>query len=452
MNPLRYDVVIVGAGVAGLAAAERLVRAGRRILVLEGRDRIGGRAFTDYSRGPTCPLELGAQMVHGRSVATHAWIRETGLSVRSLPLMQRGRFAVDRKVARMPWMALPFYPGFGTWATFEGGFLIPRRLNAYAGTDRSLATWLADAHTGPAARSLVDLLFAHVYAADADAIGVKGPLEEERAAAEKFGYTNFQLREGYSELIRRRAAPLRPWIQTGAVVRRINFREPQVTVQWDRVADGATFELSTSAVIVTVPLGVLRAGTLAFDPPLSSAKQRALERIAMGDAIAVHFWTADHPLRDRWGDFSMIWGDGASSFLRPRVGLGEPQEVYTAFTAGREARRRASSDDAALLEATVAELESILPAGSRVGPVLGSVVHRWPVDPLAQGAYSYLPPGAGLADRRDLAAAENGRVFFAGEATHFRGAASTVHGAIETGYRAADETLRTFPGKVSSTP
>ncbi|MFZ1022735.1 MAG: NAD(P)/FAD-dependent oxidoreductase, partial [Thermoplasmata archaeon] len=421
-------------------------------LVLEGRDRIGGRALTDYSRGPTCPLELGAQMVHGRSVATHAWIRETGVSVRPLPLMQRGRFAIDRKVARMPWMALPFHPVFGTRATLEGGILIPRRLNAYTGTDRSLAAWLAEAHSGPAARSLVDLMFAHVYAADADAIGVKGPLEEERAASEKFGYTNFQLCEGYSELIRRRAEPLRPWIQCGAEVRRIIFRESLVQVLWDRPTDGEPFELSTSAVIVTVPLGVLRAGTIVFDPPLSAAKQRAIERIAMGDAIAVHFWTADHPLRDRWGDFSMIWGDGASSFLRPRVGLGESQEIYTAFTAGREARRRAALEDGPLLEATIDELESILPAGSRVGPVVESVVHRWPLDPFAEGAYSYLPPGVGLTDRRDLAASEGGRIFFAGEATHFGGAASTVHGAIETGYRAADEALRTLLSKPSLKP
>jgi polyamine oxidase len=452
MNPLRYDVIVVGAGVAGIAAAERLVRAGRRILVLEGRDRVGGRAFTDYSLGPTCPLELGAQMVHGRSVATHAWIRATDLSVRPLPLMQRGRFSVGRKIARMPWMALPFHPVFGARAMLEGGLLIPRRLDKYTGTDVSLAAWLADARTGAAARSLVDLLFAHVYAADADAIGVRGPLEEERAASEKFGYTNFQLREGYSELIRRRAEPLRPWIQTGAVVRRVDFRGPRVRVVWERTTDGQTFELEASAVIVTVPLGVLRAGTIAFDPPLSEAKRRAIDRIAMGDAIAVHFWTTERPLSDRWGDFSMIWGDGASSFLRPRVGLEGAPEVYTAFTVGREARRRAAWEDGRLLEATIAELESILPAGSRVGPPLGGVVHRWPLDPFSEGAYSFLPPGVGLPDRRDLAASEEGRIFFAGEATHCNGAASTVHGAIETGYRAAVEVLRASPNKPSSPP
>ncbi|MFZ0892526.1 MAG: NAD(P)/FAD-dependent oxidoreductase [Thermoplasmata archaeon] len=450
MNRLRYDVIVVGAGAAGIAAAERLLRAGRSIRVLEGRDRIGGRAFTDYSRGPSCPLELGAQMVHGRSVATHAWIQETGLSVRPLPLMQKGRFAVGRRVARMPWMAFPFHPVFGTRATLEGGILIPRRLDAYAGTDLPLASWLTEARTGVAARSLVDLMFAHVYAADADAIGVRGPLEEERAASEKFGFTNFQLREGYSELMRRRADSLRPWIQTGAVVRRIDFREPTIRVRWERPTDGQSFELGATAVIVTVPLGVLRAGMIAFDPPLSEVKRRAIDRIAMGDAIAVHFWTADHPLRDRWGDFSMIWGDGASSFLRPRVGLGEAQEVYTAFTVGREARRRASWEDSPLLEATIAELESILPAGSRVGPALGTAVHRWPFDPFAVGAYSYLPPGVGLQDRRDLSVPEDGRVFFAGEATHSSGAASTVHGAIETGYRAAEEALRAFPNKSSS--
>jgi monoamine oxidase len=443
MIPPRYDVIIVGAGAAGIAAAERLVRAGRHIVVLEGRDRIGGRAFTDYTLGRNYPLELGAQVVHGRRVVTHDWIRETGLSSRPLPLMQKCRFVVARKVGRMPWMALPFHPVIGLRAVIEGTFSLPRGLRAYAGPDCSLATWLGGTNAGPAARSLVDLLFAHVAAADPEAIGVKGPAEEERIASEPFGYTNFQLREGYSELIRRRAAPLLPWIRTGTVVRRVGIRESLVEVTGDRPSGGEGFSLLASKVLVTVPLGTLRAGNIVFDPPLPPFKQRAIERVSTGDAIAVHFWTDDHALRDRWGDFSMIWGDGASSFLRPRVGLKESQEVYTAFTVGREARRRAAWDDARLLEATVAELKSILPEGSPMGSVSGGLVHRWPFDPFAEGAYSYLPPGAGLGERRDLAAPISDSLFFAGEATHFGGEAGTVHGAIETGYRAADEILQT---------
>ncbi len=442
MNPARYDALIVGAGVAGIAAAERLVESGARVLLLEARERIGGRAWTDYSLGPNRPLELGAQMVHGRSVVTHDWIRETGLSVRPMPLMQKGRFVLSRKVSRMPWMAFPFHPTFGWRALIEAGFTVPRQLSRLGGPDRSLSRWMADTEIRPGARSLVNLLYAHVSAADPDAIGVRGPAEEQRIASEPFGYTNFQLREGYSELIRRRAAPLLSSMRLGVVVRRIDARDSTVRVQAIRPSDGQQLEWEVRQVLVTVPLSVLRARAIAFDPPLPAAKQRAIEQIATGDALTFHFWSDDRLLRDRWGDFSMIWGDSATSFLRPRVGLGESREVLTAFTVGREARRRASLDDDRLLEATLAELASILPEGSRIGGIIGSVGHRWPIDPFAGGAYSYLPPGVGVSERRELAAPVGDHLFFGGEATHFGGEAGTVHGAIETGYRAAEEMLQ----------
>ncbi len=113
----------------------------------------------------------------------------------------------------------------------------------------------------------------------------------------------------------------------------------------------------------------------------------------------------------------------------------------TAFTVGREARRRSGLSDDELVSATVTEWNEVVPSGVTLGMVEGSVVRRWPTDPWVRGGYSYLPPGVGIAARKTLAAPVGDRLFFAGEATDAAGQSATIHGAIDTGTRAAEECL-----------
>lgn len=97
-----------------------------------------------------------------------------------------------------------------------------------------------------------------------------------------------------------------------------------------------------------------------------------------------------------------------------------------------------------MVDATLAELASFLPASLVVGEVVDLLVQRWPRGPFVRGGCSFLPPGGHSPDRRALAAPVDGRLFFAGEATHYASEPATRHGAIETGYRAADEVLRSL--------
>jgi monoamine oxidase len=446
-SPVKFDAVVVGAGFAGLSAARRLAQANLRVRVLEASDRVGGRARTDYTLAGV-PLELGAQMVHGRRAATHAWIHRTGLHSRPLPVAQRSRLVVDRRVASYPWLALPFHPVVGTRATWAGLRRVPAELAAVTTPDRSLDDFLSERRLAPATRLLVTLLHAHAAAVDPEAIGVVGPAEEARVAREPFGFRNFRLVEGYSALAERAAAELGDRVQLGTPVTEIDYANPGVRLRATSPA-GQLSEYSAAAAIVTVPLGVLRADRIAFDPPLPEAKRAAIVRIGFADAFAVQLKVQGGAWRSRLGDFSLVWGGTPSSFLRPRVGLGETPELLTGFTVGREARRRAGLSDAELVEATREEWADLLPGGVRLGAIDGSRVHRWPIDPCTLGAYSFLPPGTGLADRRALAAPVGERLYFAGEATEFNGHAATVDGAIESGERAADELLAALrtPGR-----
>ena len=120
------DVIVIGAGIAGLAAADALIAAGRRVLVLEARDRPGGRVLTDYALGRGLPRELGAQMVHGRTVITHQWLSRAGLTVRAYPTVRRARIVIGRRIGRVPLdvLALP------SRGRDPGGLVVPIRCSA----------------------------------------------------------------------------------------------------------------------------------------------------------------------------------------------------------------------------------------------------------------------------------------------------------------------------------
>ena len=198
-------------------------------------------------------------------------------------------------------------------------------------------------------------------------------------------------------------------------------------------AAGAIYE--GSAVIVTVPLGVLKAGAIAFDPPLSAAKQAAIERMEMGNLEKVVL-TFD----ERW------WGQGGGWFIDaeasgrfPMVvdatdGAGTPTLVL--LYGGRYSRSiQASSTD----DTIVAEALTVLGEMYAAAPPTpaATLVTRWTTDPYAYGSYSYLPVGASDADVAALAAPEGDTVLFAGEATYWE-YYQTVHGAILSGVREAE--------------
>lgn len=433
-------VVVIGAGVSGLACAQRLQEAGVDFLVLEASDRVGGRVRTTYGLAGPLPFELGALMIHGKHVVTHSWLQELGLHARPLPTTTRARFLREGRAESLPLPRNWLRRTIGVRAFYQGTFGLPKRILGYEGPDLSLAEWLGRQGALPGAKMLVTLLYAHAAAADADAIGVRGPAEESLLASEEFGYSNFQLVEGYQELLARRSAPLKARIRLQARVTSVRTSGGGVRIETED-ANGEAGEVQTRRAVVTLPLGVLRSDLVAFDPPLPENKRSAIRALAFGDAMVVLIRFRGGNLVERLGDFGILWGEGPSSFHRPYVARREARDVLDAFVVGREAHRRAQLSDREVLEVTLQELRDVLPASVHPGDANAFACSRWPVDPFTRGGYSFLPPGATVQHRQDLAEPVGGVLFFAGEATHTHGEAATVHGAIETGYRAAAEVL-----------
>ncbi len=437
------DVVVIGAGAAGLACAQRLQEARVDFLVLEAADRIGGRIQTNFALGGGRPFEIGALMVHGKHVVTHWWLAEAGLHSRPLPTTKRARFWLNGRIERLPLPGNLLHRTIGLRAFYQGAFTLPKRMLGYEGPDLSLAEWLEKEPALPGAKLLINLLYAHASAADADSLGVHGPASETALANEEFGYRNFQVVEGYDTLLERHSAPLRNRIRLQTRVTAVLRHPGGVTVE-TMGPDGEEGEVRGKRVVVTLPLGILKAETVVFDPPLPEAKRAAIRAIGFGDAMIILLKLKDSDLAQKLGDFGLLWGQGPTSFHRPYVATRDPPDILDGFLVGREARRRAALPDQEVRDLTLEELRAIVPPSVHVGRVDAFACSRWPVHPFVRGGYSFLPPGGTVEHREALAAPVDNLLFFAGEATHTQGEPATVHGAIETGYRAAAEVIESL--------
>jgi monoamine oxidase len=427
---MSHEIIIIGAGAAGLGAARRLKDAGHDALLLEARDRLGGRAFTRYDLAPF-PVEQGAEFLHGENIFTWEFIRRYGLS------------AIDR------------HTGFEWHYHYNGEILDEASFMATPGSGHELHErgWraagahalagTADMSVEQAARTLPGVFdtpptdeawqlwrnhMTELTSTEPDKLSAVSVLD---SAYGSDGALNYRVVEGYSELWKRMAADLD--IRLSTPVTHINWSFDGVSVT---TADGATH--AAERLIVTLPLGVLKANAVTFDPPLPAHKLQAIERLGAGhvDKIILtfdeRFWPAGlgflvTPLRSQFW-----WTPG---FNRPAE---QQAPVLTGFFGGESAEYYESLGVDAPL-AALADLEQMY-GRSLERHLVNAEFVSWGTDPWARMGYSNVPVGA-AGQRAVLATPLAGRVFFAGEATNVT-RASTVHGALLSGYRAADEALR----------
>jgi monoamine oxidase len=406
------DILVIGAGAAGLAAARALADAGRHVAVLEARERIGGRVWTDHGFGPI-PVECGAEFIHGQRAGTWAWLRRAGLRAEPFTRWSGRRIALgDGRLA-------------GSWLLrarpdLRRVFTLEQQLEAYRGPDCSLADWLAMQGYSPLARHIADVRLAHSNCATPATISV-AELAHELRLDDK-GPGDFHILDGYDRVLATIAAGLD-----------IRLATPVETIRWgERGVEVITSQgpLAARSAVVTLPLAVLKAGAVRFDPPLPEAKRHAIEALAMAPAMKLHlrfaepFWphdmtflTADQPVAVWWT-------------LRPGVPL------LTGFLTGPRAARLAHYGADGAIERGLAQLDALFGGAASRLFVAGQLIN-WAADPWARGGYSSVPPGAH--GQRAALAAPLGALHFAGEATVFEDNPATVHGALHSGERAAAE-------------
>jgi monoamine oxidase len=427
------DVVVLGAGIAGLAAAERLGATGRRVVVLEARDRIGGRIHTVDDPGLNLPVELGAEFVHGRPPALVELIRETGLTLEAVSDdHRRGAGArPDRTGARrMPDIRAS----------------LPTLLEAgRAGPDCPVADLIREhgALLPPGELEGVIRYLEGFHAADLSRMGTRA-LAENESAEDDDGDSPHRIREGYGALVRRLADRwdhARVDVRLGAVVTAIGWRAGSVRVAV-LASDGGTEEVAAPRAVIALPLTVLKrlvvgggAGALEPRPP---GWVDALGALEMGAALRVvigfddRWWAPD----GKPGP-TFVHG-GPEPFPVWWSALPAYSPVLTGWAGGPRAAALTGRGEAALLRAALDSLASVF--GRDVAELRSrsrlAYAHDWSADPFAGGAYSYGGVGA-IEARRALVEPVAGTLFLAGEAVAQHGRNATVHGALISGREAA---------------
>jgi polyamine oxidase len=424
-------VIVVGAGVAGLTAADAARCAGAEVVVLEARDRIGGRTWT-VPFGPGA-IDLGGAWVHGPVGNPVA----EALTAAGIGARNDGSYYSRMAVWESGWVDAPAATALAAAAAADWD--PSEALAALAGSDRFVdgVEWFLadrglDGRAGEMARfGLLWLEGALVTAAPPDRISLAGVAAYSVGAGGNLVPTG-----GYRMLVERLSTGLD--VRLGTAVTRVEHAGPGVVVH----AGGGTFE--GDRAVVTLPLGVLQDGSVAFDPPLSGGHALAVKRLAMGteEKVAFRFpkrfwpesvWQITHVAADRsfpvWFDFSRH--------------VGSPTLVC-------------------VYNPSIAPGLAELPPGQRVGPALetlrkmfGSVPDPdetlftdWTGDPWARGSYSYVPAGAAVDDMRRLAEPVSGLLALAGEAT-VPSCYGTVHAAFGSGLRAAGHALGVQPERLS---
>jgi monoamine oxidase len=416
------DVIVIGAGAAGLTVARELSAARLRVLVLEARDRLGGRILTHHT--PDGPIELGAEYVHGAVEEILGVAEEARLALRE---MERAAPSETR--------------GEGSSVRQESFSAIDAILaRASGGEDESFQDLVDRVDLDPETKMRALRLVEGYHAADPAKISVQSLLDntaaDERPGAER----QFRFAAGYDGLV---AALLQRCnrelctVELHAVATAIAWKPKDVTV---RLADGA--ERRAPHVVVTVPLGVLKAGAIEFSPRLPD-KEEALRRLEMGAAARVSLQFKD----DAWAGQSTFSGDGLLFTGHPLfpvwwVSHPGPRPVVTGWGGRQGALRLATLGDTERLRLALQELSGALGVeASRLRDSLqGAFHHDWQSDPFSLGAYSYAAVGGRRAGT-ELAAPVESTLFFAGEATQSDGRNATVHGAIASGQRAAKQVL-----------
>jgi monoamine oxidase len=247
--------------------------------------------------------------------------------------------------------------------------------------------------------------------------------------ADHAGSQEFRVAEGYGALLSWLARDLP--ISLGASAHMLRRDSQGVAVETE------TRVFTAARCVVTLPASVLRAGALRFDPPLSPAKQRAIAAMR-SEAATKLFYRFDAPLWDNELTFMAHLGV-ASRWWTPGYGRADAAVIASYITAGRAEQIDALSE-AEALRLSMDELRGLLGLGDIAGRCLMARRVSWALDPYALGGYAHVPPGAAQA-RVDLAAPEGDMLFFAGEATAYDTNPQTVHGAFESGWRAAGEVL-----------
>ena len=414
--------IVIGAGIAGLSAAYHLADAGIKVVVLEGRDRIGGRVWTSRDFADI-PVEFGAELIHGRSadVNTWEWVHKLDLSTwhwnkttDSMIRMEDGAWMTMDQARQVS-------PGLDVTRSWDLGDV------AEPEDQEDLATYLRRIGFSDVQLRYVQRSFANAEGDSMHFLNAKAHAHLFKDSDGEDDYGDYRILDGYDSYYQKLAEGLD--IRLNKVVRAINWTDRiSVSTHVDETFAG-------DVAVVTLPVGVLKAGKIAFDPALPGSKSEALNGLQMGPVMKM-VYEFDQPILDR--SIGAIYAkDNPPMWWSPSLGREDGAVVWTAFFTGDYAREMLALGEQAALQ------EGLNTLRREIGkPELRYRKARWinwPEDEFALGGYSVCLPGHYAA--REKLAMPTPPLYWAGEASAPHHLTAMVHGAYFTGQRAACEII-----------
>jgi monoamine oxidase len=439
------DVVVIGAGVTGLAAARVLTEAGLSVNILEARDRVGGRIDTRRHAFDAYPIEVGAEFVQGLPPVLIAYVRQMG--------------ALLAEVQGPRWLLRPE----GATLHPTCGPLLDDALQQFVSTidaDRPFRDFLdlaVDKNLNGSEYALAASRVEEYDAAHADRISSRALARQWLAEDRIEGHRAFRLVGGYDQLV--------GWLKAAIVPERsvLHLNAPVASVSWRpgdvQVSTAGLLPVAVEArrAIVTIPLGVLRAppgatGAVQFDPPVPHL-EHAVSRLESGSVVKVVL----HFKHRFWDDVRSLGSGPEHSTTLSRSGFMHAHgqifpvwwtsnpfyaPVLTAWSAGPSAEELSALSDDAVVDRAIEAAGAVFRLGrGAIDQLLdGWFFHNWQADPFARGAYSYIATH-GLDAQELLVRPVAGTLYFAGEATERYGHNAMVHGALAEGERVARRVL-----------
>jgi monoamine oxidase len=413
------DVIIIGAGIAGLHTAKLLLDLGINVTILEASGKTGGRiqalsGFADFD------IQLGAEEVHGDKSEWYNLVTATpGVSLH-IPNGEDYFFMNNTLKSETAWAGD---------ATLVQAQTFESTARNYSGADKTVHEAEVAQGNNPANYEISNALIGNEYGTGNNRLSIKGITEEDNLWTS--GDKNYNLKTGsYADVLHHHHAAAIDKVTLNSPVTKVDYNGSKLAVT---TAAGKVY--NADRVVITVPLAVLKSGQIEFAPTLPATKTTAISNIGMGAGMKVIL-----KFKTRFWDGAMetiIGGPKSVEMWTPGLGKSNAP-ILTAFVMGEKAEYLSSLGNDAT-NVLLAELNQMYGGSTATAAFDAAYIMDWGKQPYILGAYSYPVVGGGIAQRVQLAASIDKKLFFAGEATNTTGHSATVHGALETAIRVVNE-------------